>query len=352
MLTQRARARKLLTLAPAAALTLGLAACDGDLAEQAEGGHLSWATSDVGSAGHSALVNLAAMLNREWGDYRVDVLPTAGAVQTVIGYSTGEYDGYYGADIAFYEMAHEIDRFEGFADQAERTPVQSFWAFPLETGLAIHERDAEDITSWGDLTGQSVFTGPPPWDVRANLERAMGELGVEHSYVEVDTDVAGSTLEGGDIAAIIAYTAGEVDPPPWLTEAELQPDMRILNPSDEEVSELEAAGFEVVEVDAEAFESDVGVDTALFVPFFYGFHLGLEVDADDVYDLLSVIEAHLDELAEADASFEMLAEDMADMQRRGVESAIDDVEVHPGLARWMQENDVWDEAWDDRIAEQ
>ena len=83
---------------------------------------LAWATSDVGSAGHTALVNLANVLNENWDGYFVDVLPTAGAVQSVIGYATEEYDGNYGADIAFFEMASDSGRFEGFSDDAARTP--------------------------------------------------------------------------------------------------------------------------------------------------------------------------------------------------------------------------------------
>ncbi len=369
-------------LAVLAVLSLVLAACNDELAEEAEdfevdepdvdevddpeeeepaidegdpeddpdAQEIAWATSDVGSAGHTALVNLAALLNREWEGYRIDVLPTAGAVQSVIGYATGEFDGYYGADIAFFEMAQGIDRFEGFEDDAERWPVQTFWAYPMETGLAIHERDVDNFTAWGDLGGEPVFTGPAPWDVRANLERAMGELDVGHNYVEVDTGVAGTTLDGGEISGLITYTAAEASAPPWFTEAELQTDMHVLNPSDEEVAQLEDAGFEVVEIDTGVFEA-LGGDVALFVPFFYGFHVGLEVSEDDVYDMLNVIDAHADELADADASYAVLGQGVAELQRRGVEAAIDDVEVHPGLARWMQEQGVWDEAWDDRIAQ-
>jgi hypothetical protein len=311
---------------------------------------ISWATSDVGSAGYAALVNLAAMLNREWDGFAIDVLPTAGAVQSVIGYATGEFDGYYGADIGFYEMARGIDRFEEFADQAERTPVQTFWAYPLETGLAIHQRDADKYTSWADLSGEAVFTGPAPWDVRANLERAMNEIGVGHEYVELDVGVAGSSLDGGEISGLIAYTTAQAAPPPWFVESELQTDMQVLNPSEDEIAQLQAAGMTVVEVDTSAFETGLGADTAMFVPFYYGFHVGTEVSEDDVYNMLDVINDNLEDLVATNPSFSILAEDMAEFQRRGVESAIDDAEVHPGLARWMQDHDVWDSSWDGRIA--
>ena len=311
---------------------------------------LAWATSDVGSAGHTALVNLANVLNENWDGYFVDVLPTAGAVQSVIGYATEEYDGNYGADIAFFEMASDSGRFEGFSDDAARTPVQSFWAYPMETGLAIHGDNADEYQSWGDLAGQATYTGPAPWDVRLNLERAMEVLDVGHEYVEVDNSVVGTSLEGGDIEGMIAYTAAEANPAPWIIEAELQTDMQILNPSDEEIAQLEEAGLEVVEIDTEVFEADKEVDSAMFVPFFYGFHLGPEISEDDLYEFLTVVEEQADQLADLDASYAVLARDMADLQRRGVESSIDDVEVHPGLARWMDEQGVWDDAWDDRIA--
>ena len=312
---------------------------------------LAWATSDVGSAGHTALVNLANVLNEEWDGYFIDVLPTAGAVQSVIGYATGEFDGNYGADIAFYEMATETGRFEGFSDDADRVPLQSFWAYPMETGLAVHGDNIDEYTSWGDLAGEPAYTGPAPWDVRLNLERAMDALEVGHEYVEVDNTVVGTSLDGGEISAMIAYTAAEANPAPWITEAELQTDMQVLNPSDEEVAQLEEAGLAPVEIDPGVFETEMDVDTALFVPFFYGFHIGEDLSEDDMYEFLTVVEANADTLAELDASYAVLAEDMADLQVRGVEASIDDVEVHPGLARWMDEQGVWDDAWDDRIAD-
>jgi uncharacterized protein len=40
---------------------------------------------------------------------------------------------------------------------------------------------------------------------------------------------------------------------------------------------------------------------------------------------------------------------MPEMQRRGVTSAIGDVMVHPGLARYMRERGVWDDAWDEHV---
>lgn len=346
-------ARPLLLLSVAAALVA--TACGGPGAggsDERDGvTDIRWATSSTGSTGHRAKVNLMAILNREMPNYRITVMPTPGAIFSVKGYATGEYDGYYGADIAFYEMANNIERFEGFQDQMEREPVQSFWTYTVEVGLAVHDRDQDRFSEWRDLRGERVFTGPLPWDTRAQLERAMEALDVGHEYVELDLGTVGPALERGDISAFLTYTASEAEVPPWISEAELATDLTILNPSDEEVDLLSEAELTPVEVDPGAFESDVGVDTISYLPFVYGFHVGLEVPEDDVYRMLTIIEEHAEELAEADSSFQQIAEDMPEMQRRGVESSIDYVEVHPGLARYMRERDVWDPAWDDRVAE-
>lgn len=311
---------------------------------------LKWGTSAVGSSGHRALTNLAAVLNREMPNYRVAVLPLPGAILTVKGYATGELDGYYGADIAFYELANDINRFKGFKAQMKRQPVQSFWLFTVEVGVGIHSRDRDKYKQWRDLSGEPVFTGPLPWDVRAHLEKAFGALGVKHKYVNTDLATAGSLLERGDIKAFITYTNAEAGTAPWIIEASLATDWAILNPSPEELTALKKAGFATVEVRPEVFKKNVYVDKVVYLPFYYGFHVGLEVPDEDVYKMLTVIEKNASELAKMSGDFAQIQKDMVGMQRKGVESAIDLVPVHPGLARYMREKGVWDSKWDGRIA--
>jgi hypothetical protein len=65
---------------------------------------------------------------------------------------------------------------------------------------------------------------------------------------------------------------------------------------------------------------------------------------------LTLVEKHVDELVKSDASFSQLKAGMPRFQRDGVESAVNDVLVHPGLARYMKERGVWDSKWDNRIA--
>ena len=336
--------RKLLAVLAFAVLAIGptLASAQTDI---------RWGTSRVGSSGHRAITNLVQVLQREIKDYRFTVQPTPGAILTVKGYANEEFEGYYGSDIAFYELANNIKRFKGFKEKMKRAPVQSFWTFTVEQGVAIHARDKGKIKEWRDLTGQRVFTGPRPWDTRAQLERAFDILGVKHDYMEVDTKTAGSLLEQGRFAAFGVYSNAEATTAPWITEASLQTDWAALSPSPEEVKILEKAGMRVAELNTSVFgKKKTHVDTVKLLPFYYGLHLGLEVPEDDLYNILKVIEANAAELAQVDKGFKQIEADMPGMQVRGVESSIDHVEIHPGLAKYMREKGVWNAKWDSRVA--
>jgi TRAP-type uncharacterized transport system substrate-binding protein len=311
---------------------------------------IPWGTAPVGSSGHKALVTLAAVLNREMKDYRITVQPTPGAIVTMKGFATGQFRGFYGSDIGFYEMANDTNRFKGFKGQIKHQPTQSFWGYTIEVGAAVHSRNSGKFKQWRDLAGQRVFTGAPPWDVRAHLERAFGVLGIKHEYVPVDLATAGSLLDSGNLAGFILYTTAETAPAPWIVEASLAADWAALNPSAEEIGILEKAGFGLVDVKPSAFKRDVHASTVKLSPFFYGFHVGLDIPENDVYRMLTIIEKNVDELAKADGSFAQVKADMAQMQRRGVASSVDFVPVHPGLAKYMREKKVWESKWDGRIA--
>lgn len=311
-----------------------------------------WGTSSTGSSGHRALVALTTLLNREMENYNFTVLPTPGAVFTVKQYAMEEMDGLYGADVAFYELSKNTDRFEGFSSQIKRYPVQSFWAYTLEVGLAIHANNMEKFKEWRDLSGEKVFTGPAAWDVRAALKRALKVLNVGHKYVDIDLGMVSSALSAGHISAINAYTSGGGSAiSPWLMEAELGTDIAILNPSEEEIELLKKSGIEVVNVKPDVFETDTHVDVVKRVPFFYGFHTGPEVmPEEDVYQMLKIIENNAAELAKQDPIYRQIQENMVDIQLRGVKATIDFVPVHPGLAKYLREKGVWNSDWDDRIA--
>jgi len=315
-----------------------------------QGKDIRWATGPIGSSGHKALVVLADLLNKEMPEYRIAVLPTPGAVTTVKGFATGEYDGTYASELAFHELATDSGRMKGFKAEMKHQPVQSFWSYTLETGLAIHARDKDKIKKWADLSGKRVYTGPLPFDTRLHIERALAALGVKHTYVQVDLSTVGSQLQSGSIQGTIIYTSAEVSPVPWLTEAGLAADWAVLNPSPDEIATLKSKNFSILEIKPETFKRDVHVDKVVLSPFYWSFNVGLGMPEADVYKMLTIIEKNKDALAKADQSFLQVAKNMPDMQRRGVTSSADYVPIHPGLAKYMREKGVWDAKWNTKVA--
>jgi uncharacterized protein len=171
-LSARALAARGLAAGLFAAFTITLIGLSGSTAWSAPK-DIKWGTGPAGSSGGKALVVLANILNKAMPEYRITVLPTPGAVGTVKGFAMGEFDGYYGSDVALQEFHADKERFKGFKAKMKRTPVQSLWTYTLDCGLAIRASDAGKIKSWADLNGKPVFTGPAPFDTRKKDENAL-----------------------------------------------------------------------------------------------------------------------------------------------------------------------------------
>jgi hypothetical protein len=312
---------------------------------------IRWGTGPVGSSGHKALVVLADLLNKTMPEFRITVLPYPGAVGTVKGFATGEMDGYYGSEVALNELAAESGRFKGFKDKIKIQPVQSFWCYTLDVGVAIKASDRDTIKSWADLTGKPVYTGPLPFDTRLHLENALAAAGVKHVYKQVDLSTAGSQLNSGAIKGMLIYAAGGETPAPWIAEASLAVDWVALNPSPGEIAKLKAAGFATEEVDPAHFHKKQDVKMVTLLPFYWGFDLGLSVSTDEMYKMLTIIEQHADELAKADPSYKQIGGGkMAAFQKQALESTYKLVPIHPGLAKYLKAKNQWDPKFDSHVA--
>ena len=283
--------------------------------------------------------------------YRISVLPTAGAIATVKGYATKELDGFYGSDVAFHELATDSGRFKGFKARVQRMPIQSFWSNTIEVGLAIHVRNKDKIKKWGDLNGKRVFTGPLPFDTRAQTERALAALGVKFTYVQVDLATVGSQLESGALDAMSIYTGSESSPPPWLAEASLAADWAALNPSADEIAELKKKGLSVVEVSPKVFNRDAHTDKVVETAVLLRLQRRSRSagsrrlqDADHPREARRRTRQDRSDLLADRQGHEGLPE-----ARRRIVVAISCRSI-PGLAKWMREKGVWDAKWDSKVA--
>ena len=313
---------------------------------------IKWGTGPVGSSGGKALVVLANILNKAMPEFRITVLPYPGAVATVKGFAEGQIDGYYGSDVALKELHGDSGRFKGFKSHITVQPVQSFWCYTIDVGLAVKADSRAKYKKWSDLSGKQVYTGPLPFDTRKHLENAMAVVGVHHVYKQVDLATAGSQLNAGNLDGIIIYAAGGKTPPPWLSQATLSVDWAALNPDAAEVAKLKAAGFTVEQVPVTNFHKhDNHVKQVTLLPFFWGFDLGLKVSTDEMYKMLTVIEKHADQLAKLDPSFRQISGGkMAAFEKTALQSTWNLVPIHPGLAKYLKAKGMWDKKWDANVA--
>ncbi len=355
MLTRAVSVRALfargLAMAAFAAMTFSMIGLSGSTA-WSQPKDIRWGTGPVGSVGHKALVVLADLLNKEMPNYRITVLPMPGAVMTVKGFATNDLDAMYASDDALRELDSDSGRFKGFKANMKRQPVQSMWLYTLDVGLAIKATNRDKIKKWADLTGKKVYTGPLPFDTRLHLENALAAVGAKHIYTQVDLSTVGSQLDSGSIDATIVYYTGGTVPAPWLTQASLAVDWAGLNPSPDEVAKLKAKGFALEEVDASKLgKNDIHVKKLTLSPFYWGFDIGMNMPADDVYKMLTIIDKHADDLAKQDGDFAQIAGGkFAAFQKKALEHTWNLVPIHPGLARFQKEKGQWDPKWDTKVA--
>ncbi len=179
-----------------------------------------------------------------------------------------------------------------------------------------------------------------------NIFRAMEDInGVDVTHVEVDMSKVADALRRGTIDATAAYTTATVSLASWLKVLDVASPLQGVNPTPEQIKKLTAAGFTPVKINIKkAYTSDLGVEELYGVPFYFGYHHGLNFPAEDVYRALKVFEAGAPALLKLDPGFGPLAKDFAGFQVKGIQS-IPEVPVHPGLAKYLKEKGLWDPAW-------
>lgn len=319
---------------------------DEDSEEEAGGRQsLQWATSDVGSYGYSIASMMVDFLNRELPEeYVVTVHPypsTSAAMQAAMD---GEADIAYTADVGMVEFYERGGPFEDYEPEVEEL-VHTFYAYPMETFLVALEENIDEYSNYGDFDGEDVFFTPAGFMNWLNLGRIFDALGYEFNHVEVDSATVADALESGSIVGSGAYTTAGASLPTWWREAELRAEIAAVEYTDEELALLEDAGLAPVAVDPEvAFTQDMGTDEILGVPILFGYNLLPSAGEDIVFQILEIFEANAEQMTALDEGFKPLAEDFVGMQT-GAIRASPEIPVHPGLARFLQERDAWDDEW-------
>lgn len=344
-------------------MVTGCAPADGDAepeAPRAERISIRWNTADVGSYGYSVASLMVELLNRELpnkleGYYTVTIHPFPATGAGMKAAMEGDGDIAYTADVGMTQVyaeegAYSLEDWPGRADAD--LLVHSFYAYPMETSLAVHISKADQFQTWGDLSGEPVFFTPAGFMNWLNMVRIFNVLDLEFNHLEIDSGMVADALRDGSISGAAVYTTAGRSLPTYLREAEMRlaNELVVVSPSTEEQAKLAAAGLAVLDIDPSgAFSTDVGTDMYQAVPILFAYNVMAHTPAEFVKAMLEIFEENAEQLAGWEPGFGPLANDFVGMQVSGIR-ANPLIPVHPGMAEFLQNKGAWDDSW--IIAEQ
>jgi TRAP transporter TAXI family solute receptor len=316
-----------------------------DAAYAAERKSIRWATSTPGSYGYKVAAQMVSVLEQALGgEYTVTVNPYPSPTVGMKALMSGEAEITYTADVGITQFLNKEGAFKDYTP-TKPTIVHTWYAYPMESFMAVIASKAGQYKSLRDFSGKPVFFTPAGFMNWLNFVRIFKTLGYQFKHVQIGEAVQADALQAGTIAGAVAYTTAGRSIASYWRETELRIELKIINPSPDEVKRLTAANLAPVEIDPKkVFSKDVGVKTILGVPLLFGYNVRVDMPEEVVYKMLNSFYNKREELAKGDPGFTPLAADFTGMQARGI-NANPTLPVHPGLAKFLKEKKAWNDKW-------
>jgi len=316
-----------------------------DPAYAAERKSIRWATSSTGSYGYKVAAMMVRVLEEALGgEYTVTVNPYPSTTAAMKATMDGNAEIGYTADVGMTEVYAGTGAFKNY-NPAKSKMVHTWYAYPMESFMAVYAPKAAQFKSWGDFSGKPVFFTPAGFMNWLNFMRIFKALGYQFKHVQIGEPAQADALQAGTIVGAVAYTTAGRSLASYWRETELRLDIRIINPSPEEVKKLTAANLAPTEIDAtKVFGKDVGVKTILGVPLLFGYNMLADMPEEIVYKMLKWFYDKRDWLAKGDPGFEPMGRDFVGMHAKGI-NANPTIPVHTGLAKFLKEHKAWNDKW-------
>ena len=306
---------------------------------------IRWATSSVDSYGYKVAASMVKVVEEALGaNVTVTVNPypsTTGAMKAAM---EGNAEIGYTADVGMTELYEGTGGFKGYK-ATKGMLVHAWYAYPMESFMAVASKEAGKYKCWKDFSGKPVFYTTAGFMNWLNFVRIHKTLGYQFRHVQIDPKTQSDALQAGTINGSVAYTTAGRSLAPYWKETEVRMDIKVINPCPDEVAKLKAAGLAVVDIDPKAaFTKDVGVQQIQGVPILFAYNVRADMSEEDVYKMITAFYKSKDKLAQSDPGFTPMAKDFVGMQVQGI-NANPNVPVHAGLARFLKEQKAWNEKW-------
>ena len=306
---------------------------------------IRWATSSVDSYGYKVAAAMTKLVEQALGgQYVATVNPYPQTTSATKAAMDGNAEIGYTADIGMREVYDGTSGFKNYTP-AKAKLVHAWYAYPMESFMAVPAAKAAQYKCLKDFSGKPVFYTPAGFMNWLNFQRMFKTLGYEFKHVQIDPKTQGDALQAGTIVGSVAYTVSGRSLAPYWKETEVRMDVTVVNPCPDEVAKLKAAGLAVETIDPKAvFAKDVGVEQILGVPILFAYNVRADMPEDVVYKMLSSFYENREKLASTDLGFSALAKDFVGMQVKGI-NANPDIPVHAGLAKFLKEHKAWNDKW-------
>jgi uncharacterized protein len=306
---------------------------------------IRWATSSTGSYGYKVAAQMVQVLeNALGGEYTVTVNPYPSTTAAMKAVMDGDAEIGYTADVGMTDVYAGDGAFKEYKP-AKSKMVHTWYAYPMESFMAVYAPKADQFKSWGDFSGKPVFFTPAGFMNWLNFMRIYKALGYQFKHVQIGEAAQGDALQAGTIVGAVCYTTASRSLPSYWRETELRLDIKIINPSADEVKKLTAANLAPTEIDAtKVFSKDVGVKTILGVPLLFGYNMLADMPEEIVYKMLKWYYDKREWLLKGDPGFEPMGRDFVGMQVKGI-NANPTIPVHSGLAKFLKEHKAWNDKW-------
>ncbi|HBB15915.1 MAG TPA: immunogenic protein [Syntrophus sp. (in: bacteria)] len=311
----------------------------------AERKSIRWATSSTGSYGYKVAAQMTRVLEDALGgEYTVTVNPYPSTTAAMKATMDGNGEIGYTADVGMTQVYTGVGGFKDYK-AAKSNLVHTWYAYPMESFMAVYAPKVGQFKSLADFSDKPVFFTPAGFMNWLNFQRIFKALGYQFKHLQIGEAAQGDALQAGTVVGAVAYTTAGASLPSYWRETELRLDIKVINPSPDEVKKLTAAGLAPVEIDPKkAFSKDVGVKTILGVPLLFAYNVRADMPEEVIYKMLNKFYAERDNLAKADPGFAPMARDFVGMQVKGI-NANPTIPVHAGLAKFLKEKKAWNEKW-------
>lgn len=328
--------------AAGAAGAIGLAGCLGS--DDTE-------TVTIGAtSSNSSSQQAAQALARAANDHSdvVDVAPqvTGGWTANLDEYDSGNIPGMAVDNNSLSKAMNDEDPFD--EDPVDDLPMQGFIFTSLEMYWITVEGSGIESTADLEDGDHTIYPIEPGFGTRLLTEEVIDRAGLWEPLDENgniyngDTEDVAGAVEEGRVDALCVYGANGVDLTSWAEEVDVRADLQAIPIHDEfEQAIEETPGAMKTEFEPYGWNQDVTGITDTVTSWALGaqWAFGSEVSADATYEIARLAYEHDDTIRESDpTTLEHTAESMTD-------AVLPDLEIHPGVADFFEEHDVWDDSW-------